>query len=158
MAVLNADDSRVSRFAEVSTLDARVTFGIDQEADFPSGGCRRLLVRPACAFGWLERRPAERDLVHGSGARFRAGTISRTSWRRIAAASVFDIAPESLVDAISQFRPRGMRGEVLETGGVCCFVNDCYNSNPRAVQEMLEVLRQTPAKRRIVVLGEKCVS
>ena len=150
VAVLNADDSRVSRFAEQHP-GRTVTFGIDQEADFQAVDVETLGA-PGVRFRLAGKASAERDLVQFRSALPGWHNISNIL-AGIAAASVFDIAPESLVDAISQFRPRGMRGEVLETGGVL-FLNDCYNSNPRAVQEMLEVLRQTPAKRRIVVLGE----
>jgi len=33
-------------------------------------------------------------------------------------------------------------------------LNDCYNSNPEAVRSMLDVIRATPARRRVAVLGE----
>jgi len=46
-----------------------------------------------------------------------------------------------------------MRGERVEHRGMTVW-NDCYNANPEAMQSMLAVLRQTPAARRIAVLGE----
>jgi UDP-N-acetylmuramoyl-tripeptide--D-alanyl-D-alanine ligase len=46
-----------------------------------------------------------------------------------------------------------MRGERIEHEGMVIW-NDCYNSNPDAARAMLDVLRQTPALRRIAVLGE----
>jgi UDP-N-acetylmuramoyl-tripeptide--D-alanyl-D-alanine ligase len=33
-------------------------------------------------------------------------------------------------------------------------IDDTYNSNPRALQSMVEALRKTPARRRFVIAGE----
>ncbi len=71
----------------------------------------------------------------------------------IAVAGVYGIAPERLREKVQQLTPGKMRGERLQHNGVLIF-NDCYNSNPDAVRAMLEVVRDTPARRRIAVLGE----
>jgi UDP-N-acetylmuramoyl-tripeptide--D-alanyl-D-alanine ligase len=71
----------------------------------------------------------------------------------LAVAQVYGIPPERLVDAVRDFRPGKMRGERFEHRGIVV-LDDCYNSNPDAVRAMLDVLRDTPARRRIAVLGE----
>jgi UDP-N-acetylmuramoyl-tripeptide--D-alanyl-D-alanine ligase len=71
----------------------------------------------------------------------------------LAVSSVFEIAPDRLREAVRSFSPGKMRGERIERNGIVIW-NDCYNSNPEAAESMLDVLRETPAARRIAVMGE----
>ncbi|MFL6426894.1 MAG: glutamate ligase domain-containing protein, partial [Acidobacteriaceae bacterium] len=57
------------------------------------------------------------------------------------------------VDAIASLRPEDKRGELIEWHGAT-IINDCYNSNPEALQSMIRTLAAVPAKRRILVAGE----
>ena len=45
------------------------------------------------------------------------------------------------------------RGQVVRIGNITV-INDCYNSNPKALAAMVNALAEMPAKRRIVVAGE----
>jgi UDP-N-acetylmuramoyl-tripeptide--D-alanyl-D-alanine ligase len=71
----------------------------------------------------------------------------------IAVAGVYGIPPRRLAGAARLLRTGKMRGERIESGGIT-ILNDCYNANPEAVRAMLDVLRATPARRRVAVLGE----
>ena len=55
--------------------------------------------------------------------------------------------------ALGEMRAGDKRGEVLEWRGAT-LVNDCYNSNPRALDAMVDALMAMPAVRHIVVAGE----
>jgi UDP-N-acetylmuramoyl-tripeptide--D-alanyl-D-alanine ligase len=55
--------------------------------------------------------------------------------------------------ALSTFSPADKRGQVLQFGNITV-INDCYNSNPKALDAMVDALAAMPAKRRIVVAGE----
>ena len=57
------------------------------------------------------------------------------------------------IGALERMRPTEKRGNVVDWRGAE-IVNDTYNSNPRALEAMVEALRKTEAKRRIVVAGE----
>ena len=46
-----------------------------------------------------------------------------------------------------------MRGRRFSKDGIL-HINDCYNSNPDAARAMVDLLADTPARRRIAVLGE----
>lgn len=141
LAVLNADDPRVARFREIHSGPA-ITFGLSESADVraaevafePDG--TRFRVEGVDFHTMLPGRHAVLNLLAG-----------------IAVARVYGIPLDRLRDAVSTFTTGKMRGERLEHQGIVVW-NDCYNSNPEAVYAMLEVLRATPARRRIAVLGE----
>ena len=140
-AVLNADDRLVAQFGKVHRGRV-VTFGLGENADvraehveFASDG-----VRFRCR-----------------GTEFESPLVGRHGLLNvlagIAVADVFGITPGRLRDAVRSLSPGKMRGERLEHNGVTIW-NDSYNSNPEAARAMLDVLRETPARRRIAVLGE----
>jgi UDP-N-acetylmuramoyl-tripeptide--D-alanyl-D-alanine ligase len=55
--------------------------------------------------------------------------------------------------AVGELRAGDKRGEVLEWRGAT-LINDCYNSNPTALNAMIDALMAIPAERHIVVAGE----
>ncbi len=57
------------------------------------------------------------------------------------------------VEALATMVPADKRGQVLKLGNITV-INDCYNSNPKALEAMVNALAAMPAKRRIVVAGE----
>jgi UDP-N-acetylmuramoyl-tripeptide--D-alanyl-D-alanine ligase len=61
--------------------------------------------------------------------------------------------PAEAVGALATLAPAEKRGEVLHLGNITV-INDCYNSNPKALAAMVDALAAMPAKRRIVVAGE----
>ncbi|MDE1177699.1 MAG: UDP-N-acetylmuramoyl-tripeptide--D-alanyl-D-alanine ligase [Edaphobacter sp.] len=56
-------------------------------------------------------------------------------------------------EALRGLEPGDKRGEILTWRGAT-LINDCYNSNPRALDAMVDALMAMPGKRRIVVAGE----
>jgi len=55
--------------------------------------------------------------------------------------------------ALETMRPTEKRGDIVEFHGAR-LINDTYNSNPKALESMVQALKKTEAKRRIVVAGE----
>jgi UDP-N-acetylmuramoyl-tripeptide--D-alanyl-D-alanine ligase len=52
-----------------------------------------------------------------------------------------------------QVRFSSLRGEIVELPGGVVVVNDCYNANPMSMRAALDHLAESPAERRIAVLG-----
>ncbi len=57
------------------------------------------------------------------------------------------------VDAVSALAADEKRGSITQWHGAS-IINDCYNSNPEALQSMIRTLAAMPAQRRILVAGE----
>src|SRR5580700_6811774 len=63
------------------------------------------------------------------------------------------LKPAEAVGALAALAPAEKRGQVLQVGNITV-INDCYNSNPKALEAMVDALATMAAKRRIVVAGE----
>ena len=63
------------------------------------------------------------------------------------------LSPSEAVCALASLAPADKRGQVVKLGNITV-INDCYNSNPKALDAMVDALAAMPAKRRIVVAGE----
>jgi UDP-N-acetylmuramoyl-tripeptide--D-alanyl-D-alanine ligase len=91
------------------------------------------------------------------GVHFESSLLGRHSILNIlagiAVAGIYGIQPEQLTAIVRDLPAGKMRGERFYRDGIL-ILNDCYNSNPDAARAMIDLLRDTPAKRRIAVLGE----
>ena len=63
------------------------------------------------------------------------------------------MTPSEAVGALTSVAPPDKRGEVVQLDNITV-INDCYNSNPKALEAMVDALAAMPASRRIVVAGE----
>jgi UDP-N-acetylmuramoyl-tripeptide--D-alanyl-D-alanine ligase len=145
-AVLNADDEYVSQFGR-DFKGKVITYGTGPTADL-----RAENVRSAGAQG------SQFDVVTADGREpARLPLIGEHNILNALAAVAVGLArglsrPES-VAALATLVPADKRGQVLQLGNITV-INDCYNSNPKALHAMVDALAAMPAGRRIVIAGE----
>jgi UDP-N-acetylmuramoyl-tripeptide--D-alanyl-D-alanine ligase len=145
-AILNADDEYVSQFGRDFRGKA-VRYGLHQTADVRaenieargSAGSAFDVVTGGC------REPAVLPLV-GTHNIYNALAAVATGMER-------GLSPAEATRALSTLAPPDKRGAVVQVGNITV-INDCYNSNPTALDAMVDTLAAMPAKRRIVVAGE----
>lgn len=146
-AVLNFDDRRVKKFSE--GFDGNVvTFGLSKGARFRGdnirqieGGSRFLLSGSQFEAEFTVPLPGAHNVENALAA--------------LATTITCGLDAEQLGPALAAFRNLAQRTEIFTLPGKITILNDCYNSNPRAMERMVETLAAWPgAKRRIVVAGE----
>jgi UDP-N-acetylmuramoyl-tripeptide--D-alanyl-D-alanine ligase len=146
VAFLNGDDARVRAFGV--GMDARaIFFGTGAECQV-----RAEAIEEAGLDGvrFVAVSEGERCDVH---LRLMGRHNVLNALAAIAVGLRAGIGLEACCAALEEMRPGVKRGNVVEFAGAK-LVNDCYNSNPRALESMVEALRKTEAARRIVVAGE----
>ena len=145
-AVLNADDEYVSQFGR-GFKGKVITYGTSPTADV-----RAEHVQSQGATG------SEFDVVSPCGREHARLPLvgEHNILNALAAASVAcsrGMSFAGAVAALATLKPADKRGQVLQLGNITV-VNDCYNSNPKALYAMVDALAAMKAKRRIVVAGE----
>jgi len=145
-AVLNADDEYVSQFGR-DFHGKVVLYGFRSPADV-----RAENVKHHGAEG------STFDVVVG-GCREKASLPlvgAHNIYNALAAVAVGierGLTLSEALGALATLAPADKRGEVVKLGNIT-IINDCYNSNPKALDAMVDALAAMPAKRRIVVAGE----
>jgi UDP-N-acetylmuramoyl-tripeptide--D-alanyl-D-alanine ligase len=73
----------------------------------------------------------------------------------VALGSLYGIALEQIAASLGKLQTVAMRGQILRFKEGFTVIDDSYNSSPRALMQMIEVLSGTPSfTRRILVAGE----
>jgi UDP-N-acetylmuramoyl-tripeptide--D-alanyl-D-alanine ligase len=145
-AILNADDEYVSQFGRDFNGKV-VTYGIRKPADV-RGENIQLRGLLGSSFGVV----ANGHKAHASIALVGEHNVLN-SLAAIAVALERGLPLETAVESLSTLAAGEKRGEILRLGGAIV-INDCYNSNPKALKSMIDALVSVPAARHVVVAGE----
>ena len=146
VAVLNADDDYVCQFGR-DFKGKVVRFGIKRSADV-SAQKIKLNGAEGSTFELTEGSVGEPVTFPLVGEHNIYNALAAA-----AAAMERGISPSQAAAALSSIAPPDKRGQVLNLHGAT-IINDSYNSNPRALQAMIDTLASMKAERRILVVGE----
>ena len=147
VAVLNADDERVSRFAEGFRGRVRY-FGLSGRAEFSAENVEGHGIEGS-EFDFKSPKEHARLRLSLAGEHNVLNALAA-----LAAASEWGIGAAEAKEVLSQLRPASLRGEILEFAAGFTVINDCYNSNPVALERMIDLLTATPGhRRRILAAG-----
>jgi UDP-N-acetylmuramoyl-tripeptide--D-alanyl-D-alanine ligase len=151
-AVLNYDDHRVRAFRD-GFAGRVVTFGFEAGADYQATEFRLDADIEGSVASVFRVCGPEFDTEfclplpgrHNVENALAAVTVGR----------IMGLSGQAMAGEIADLSPLRRRAEVLRLGSGATLINDCYNSNPRALDQMLDLLRDWPgAARRIVIAGE----
>lgn len=146
IAVLNADDPYVCQFGR-DFHGKVVMYGVHKPADVAAQNIEHLGAQGS-------RFDVVIDAVRESVMMPLVGEHNVfNALAAIAVALEFGITPGDAIAALRTMAAVDKRGEISEIAGVT-IINDCYNSNPKALQTMVDALVAMPAQRHVVVAGE----
>jgi UDP-N-acetylmuramoyl-tripeptide--D-alanyl-D-alanine ligase len=146
IAILNADDEHVSQFGK-AFRGRTVTYGFDSSAEVRAENIQTRGFEGS-TFDVVVPGQRQRTTLPLVGAHNIHNALATLS---VALQCGFDLA--AATEALATLSPQEKRGQVIQLGNITV-INDCYNSNPKALAAMVEALSTMPAKRRIVVAGE----
>jgi UDP-N-acetylmuramoyl-tripeptide--D-alanyl-D-alanine ligase len=148
LVIANAADPRV--MVRVRQSAARVaTFGVDVQADVMATG-----VADAGISGTTAHVSTPAGQAVFTIPLLGRGHLSNVL-AGIAVALSFGVPLDVMADRASRLKPAPRRGEVWRLRDGIALVDDSYNSNPRALQGMLNVMANEHGfARRVAVLGE----
>ena len=146
IAVLNADDEYVSQFGR-DFHGKVVLFGVQKPADVRAHNIESLGPEGS----------RFEIVVDGESVRAILPLLGEHNvYNALAGVAVglqYGVPLKTAAESLATLSAGDKRGEVLNINGATV-INDCYNSNPKALDSMVRSLARMLAQRRIVVAGE----
>jgi UDP-N-acetylmuramoyl-tripeptide--D-alanyl-D-alanine ligase len=149
LAVLNADDPRVRRVGEAFRARGGEVawFGRDPANEVSAENWRGTVDGMR-----FDLRLAGKTLdvaLPLPGPHFLSNFLAAA-----ASAHHFGVTPEEISEAALEMKAASHRGQVLRLGQGVTVLDDCYNSNPAAVEAAVAALDMLARGRRVAILGD----
>lgn len=145
-AVMNVDDPEVRKLADKTTDVRLLRYGLDPQGR-PDVTARDVQISGegtsfTLSTGSDQARVSTRLLGrHALGHILAAAAVATTTGRPL----------RHLVEPIAALEPVEHRLQVIKGDGGVTVIDDAYNSNPEGAAAALEVLKEMPARKRMVV-------
>ena len=146
VAVLNADDEYVCQFGR-DFKGKVITFGLRHPADVSAQNIQ-MHGYSGSTFDLVIDGVREPVMLPLLGEHNIYNALAAT-----AAALERGISPSVAAGALGTVQAGDKRGQLMKLDGAT-IINDCYNSNPKALHFMIDTLAGMTAQRRILVAGE----
>jgi UDP-N-acetylmuramoyl-tripeptide--D-alanyl-D-alanine ligase len=146
IAVLNADDPYVSQFGR-DFHGKVVSFGLHKPADVFAKNVQAL--QPV---GSTFDMVSNGETAHATLPLLGVHNIYN-ALAGVAVGLQYGVSLHQAAVSLASLSAADKRGQIFEHAGAT-IINDCYNSNPKALDSMVQSLLGMPAQRRIVIAGE----
>jgi UDP-N-acetylmuramoyl-tripeptide--D-alanyl-D-alanine ligase len=146
--IYNEDDPLVRTIA-ARFMGRKISFGQSDSADVRAQAIEILSLdktRFQLKCGGFTRQA----MIPFAGAHYVMNTLPA-----VALGNLYHISLGQMVECLGKFQAVAMRGQILRFKEGFAVIDDSYNSNPRALMQMIDVLSGAPSfARRILVAGE----
>jgi UDP-N-acetylmuramoyl-tripeptide--D-alanyl-D-alanine ligase len=147
IAVLNGDDALVKKIAEDWRGD-KLFFGLSSECDIHAHNIQKIGFN---GMSFELKYGQEQEKTH-----FPFFYESHLYNLLAAAGVAFALAVpfEDVLEQIKQLKPFARRGTLVHLKNDIILIDDSYNSNPAALESVLEGLAGLPSRRKVAILGD----
>ena len=146
--IYNIDDTLVSEIANRFS-GRKISFGFSEHADIRASHIR-IVSLSETRFRLSYAETACEAAIPLPGAHFVMNALPA-----VALGLRRNIPLDKIVDSLARLQQASMRGQILRFKEGFSVIDDSYNSNPRALMSMIELLAKMPSfARRILVAGE----
>jgi UDP-N-acetylmuramoyl-tripeptide--D-alanyl-D-alanine ligase len=146
--IYNADDPLVRKIAGRFSGN-KISFGISAQADV------RAQEIEIVNLGQTGFQLSCDGIIRPAAVPFAGAHYVMNALAAVALGRLRKIALAQIIESLGKLQPVAMRGQVIKFKDGFTVIDDSYNSNPRALMQMIEILAGAPSfKRRILVAGE----